>query len=147
MREIMGMTNMLCQALQQQSQDVVNAMNLVCSTKTLIQELREIGWGELFATVKSFYEKHNIEIPDLNDVHSTTRFGRSRLEENQVTIEHFFRVEIFFATIDKQLQELNNRFSKQAIDLLTLSCALSPKDNYKAFNLDTICPLVEKYYP
>ncbi|XP_058783208.1 uncharacterized protein LOC131657874 [Vicia villosa] len=145
--EIMGTTNVLCQALQQQSQDVVNAMHLVCSTKTLIQELREIRWNELFATVKSFCEKHDIEIHDLNDVRSTTRFGRSRLEENQVTIEHYFRVEIFFTTIDKQLQELNNRFSEQAIDLLTLSCALAPTDNYKAFNLDTICTLVEKYYP
>ncbi|XP_058734040.1 uncharacterized protein LOC131605734 [Vicia villosa] len=147
MKEIMGITNILCQALQQQSQDVVNVMHLVCSTKTLIQELREIGWDELFATVKSFCEKHDIEIPDLNDVHSTTRFGRSRLEENQVTIEHYFRVEIFFTTIDKQLQELNNRFNEQTIDLLTLSCALAPTDNYKAFNLDTICTLVEKYYP
>ncbi|XP_058755986.1 uncharacterized protein LOC131629208 [Vicia villosa] len=147
MKEIMSVTNMLCQALQQQSQDVVNAMHLVCTTKTLIQELREDGWDKLFTCVKSFCEKHNIEIPDLDDVHSTTRFGRSRLEENQVTIEHYFRVEIFFTTIDKQLQELNSRFSEQAIDLLTLSCALSPKDNYKAFNFDTICTLVEKYYP
>ncbi|XP_058734484.1 uncharacterized protein LOC131606207 [Vicia villosa] len=135
MKEIMGVTNMLCQALQQQSQDVVNDINLVCSTKTLIQELREDGWNKLFTCVKSFCEKHDIEIPDLDDVHSTTRF------------EHYFRVEIFFTTIDKQLQELNSRFSEQAIGLLTLSCALSPKDNYKAFNFDTICTLVEKYYP
>ncbi|XP_058757218.1 uncharacterized protein LOC131630469 [Vicia villosa] len=147
MKEIMSVTNMLCQALQQQSQDVVNAMHLVCTTKTLIQELREDGWDKLFTCVKSFCEKHNIEILDLDDVHSTTRFGCSRLEENQVTIEHYFRIEIFLTTIDKQLQELNGRFSEQAIDLLTLSCALSPKDNYKAFNFDTICTLVEKYYP
>ncbi|XP_058740888.1 uncharacterized protein LOC131613191 [Vicia villosa] len=103
MKEIMSVTNMLCQALQQQSQDVVNAMHLVCTTKTLIQELREDGLDKLFTYVKSFCEKHDIEIPDLDDVHSTTRFGRSRLEENQ--------------------------------------------DNYRAFNFDTICTLVEKYYP
>jgi len=90
---------------------------------------------------------HDIEILDLNDCHSTTRFGRSRLEENQVTIEHYFRVEIFFTTIDKQLQELNSRFSEQAMDLLTLSCSLSPEDGYKAFDVDTICTLVQKYYP
>jgi len=40
--------------------------------------------------------------------------------------------------IDKQLQELNSRFSEQAIYLLTLSCALSPEDKYKAFDVDTI---------
>jgi len=34
-----------------------------------------------------------------------------------------------------------------AMDLLTLSCALTPKDSYKAFDVDTICTLVDKYYP
>jgi len=37
-------------------------------------------------------------------------------------------------------------FSGQAMNLLTLSCALSPGDSYKSFNIDTICTLVEKYY-
>ncbi|XP_058742087.1 uncharacterized protein LOC131614532 [Vicia villosa] len=146
-KEIMGITDMLCQALQKQNQDVVNAMDLVRSTKSFIQDLRENGWDILFSTVTSFCEKHGIEIPDLNDIHSATRFGRSHLEESQVTIQHYFKFEIFFTTIDKQLQELNRRFSEQAMDLLTLSCALSPKDEYKAFNIDTICSLVEKYYP
>jgi len=63
---------------------------------------------------------------DLNDCHLATIFGRSRLEENQVTIEHYFRVEIFYTTVNKQLQELNSKFSEQAMDLLTLSSALSP---------------------
>lgn len=147
MKEIMGVKNIIFQDLQQQSQDVVNVMHLFCTTKTLIQELRQDGWDELFTCVKSFCAKYDIEIPDLDDVHSTTRFRRPHLEENQVTIEHYFRVKIFVTTIDKQLQELNNRFSEQAIDLLTLSCAFPPKDNYKAFNFDTIHTLFEKYYP
>lgn len=42
---------------------------------------------------------------------------------------------------------MNSKFSEQAVDLLTLSCALAPKNNYKDFNLDTICTLVEKYCP
>ena len=33
------------------------------------------------------------------------------------------------------------------MDLLTLSCALTSKDSYKAFDVDTICTLVDKYYP
>ena len=35
----------------------------------------------------------------------------------------------------------------QDIDLLTLSCALSPEDKYKAFGVYTLCTHVEKYYP
>lgn len=57
MRDIMGITDVLCQALQQQSQDVVNAMQLVRSTKALIQSLREDGWDKLLKNVTSFVKK------------------------------------------------------------------------------------------
>ena len=61
----MGKTDVLCQALQKQDQDVVNAMDLVRSTKRLIQDLRDDGWDELFSNVTSFCQRHDIEIPDL----------------------------------------------------------------------------------
>jgi len=54
MREIMRITNVLCQALQQKSQDIVNAIRLVCSTKGLIQNLRENGWDKLLKNVTFF---------------------------------------------------------------------------------------------
>jgi len=43
MKEIMGIIDVLCQALQKQSRDVVNVLLLVHSTKALIQDLRENG--------------------------------------------------------------------------------------------------------
>ncbi|XP_062166907.1 uncharacterized protein LOC133873191 [Alnus glutinosa] len=46
-----------------------------------------------------------------------------------------------------QLQELDNRFSEHAVDLLRLSAALSPQDVYNSFKIDDICSLVEKFYP
>ena len=62
-------------------------------------------------------------------------------------MEHYYRVDIFYITIDKQLQELYNRFSERALELRTLTSVLGPKDCYKAFDADQICTLVEKYYP
>ena len=56
MKEIMGITNVLCQALQQHSQDLLNVMHLVSTTKSLIQELRDDGWEPLLASVISFCE-------------------------------------------------------------------------------------------
>jgi len=86
MKEIMGITNVLCQALQKGSHDVVNFMRLVRSTKALIQDLEKmVGISCLLVC-----EKHEIEILDLNDCHLATIFRHSRLEENQVTIEHYF---------------------------------------------------------
>ncbi|XP_025684945.1 uncharacterized protein [Arachis hypogaea] len=37
MKEIIGITNVLCQALQQQSQDILNAMHIVSTSKLLLQ--------------------------------------------------------------------------------------------------------------
>ena len=51
------------------------------------------------------------------------------------------------ATIDKQLQELKCIFNEQAMKLLIVNSVLDPKDAYKAFNIDKICTLVDKYYP
>jgi len=62
------------------------------------------------------------------------------------------RVEIFFVTTDKQLQELNCRFNDQtnwviindqAMELLILK----QWDSHKGFNIDKICIYVDTYYP
>ncbi|KAK1621256.1 hypothetical protein QYE76_026773 [Lolium multiflorum] len=43
MKELMGITDLLCKKLQQKSQDIVNAMHDVATTKELIQKLRDDG--------------------------------------------------------------------------------------------------------
>ncbi|PRQ51924.1 putative HAT dimerization domain, ribonuclease H-like domain-containing protein [Rosa chinensis] len=144
MKEIMGITNGLCQALQQKNQDILNAMHLVSDTKALIQKFREDGWENFLGKVISFSNKYEIDIPDLNAPYFE---GRSRRRKRDVTLEHHFHVDIFVAAIDVQLQELNCRFGESAMELLTLGSALEPKNAYKSFNIETICLLVEKYYP
>jgi len=62
-------------------------------------------------------------------------------------VNHHYRVDIFTAIIDQQLQELNNRFNEQAIEFLKLSIILNPRNNYKSFNIEDICLLVDKFYP
>ncbi|XP_023875697.1 uncharacterized protein LOC111988160 [Quercus suber] len=65
-KETMEITDKLCQALQSQSQDILNAMHLVSSTKALIQKFRDDGWDGLLITVISFCEKHCIDVLDMN---------------------------------------------------------------------------------
>ena len=50
-KETMEITDKLYQALQSQSQDILNAMHLVLSTKALIQTFRDDGWDGLLAIV------------------------------------------------------------------------------------------------
>ncbi|XP_075661315.1 uncharacterized protein LOC142631114 [Castanea sativa] len=65
-KETMEITHKLWQALQSQSQDILNSMHLVSSTKALIQKFRDDGWDGLLTTVISFCEKHCIDVLDMN---------------------------------------------------------------------------------
>ncbi|XP_061360890.1 uncharacterized protein LOC133304843 [Gastrolobium bilobum] len=142
MKEIMGITEILCQALQQKSQDILNVMQLVSSTKELIQELRDDGWKRILESVVNFSKLHEIDVPDLNAQYIE---GRGHRQHDQITIEHHYHFDIFNSAIDFQLQKLNRRFTEQTMELLSLSSSLDPKNGYKAFNVYDICSLAEKY--
>ena len=136
MKNVIWITDVLCQALQQKSKDILNVMHLVTTTKTLIQKLRDDGWETLLKEVTSFCKHQDIEVPDMDACFSSV--GRSRRKQKSVTVEHHYQVDIFTAIIDQQLQELNNRFNEQAIKLLKLSTTLDPKNNYKFFSVEDI---------
>ncbi|XP_017624765.2 uncharacterized protein LOC108468389 [Gossypium arboreum] len=144
MKEVLGITDKLCQALQRRSQDILNAMSLVLTTKDLIQKLRDDGWNELLKNVISFCESSELDFPDMNAQYIV---GRSHNKKEDVTVEHHYRVDIFFATIDTHLQELKSRFNENVVELLTLTIALDPKEFFKLFDIDKICILVNKFYP
>ena len=70
----MGITDKLCQVLQNQSQDILNATHLISSTKKLIQQFRDEKWDDLLATVISFCKDRGIDVPDMN-ARYVARFG------------------------------------------------------------------------
>ncbi|XP_052620868.1 uncharacterized protein LOC111892149 [Lactuca sativa] len=146
MKEVMGKTDILSQALQKKSQDILNAMELVSATKESLNDFRNNGWDSLLEQVKIFCEKHQVDVPDMQAPYTSTRY-RPRKNDNQFTFAHFYRVDLFTSTLDKQLHELNSRFNDQAMELLSLSSTLVSKEHPKVINIDQICLLVEKYYP
>ena len=68
-KEILGITYILCQALQQKSQDILNAMHHVSTTRALVQKMREDGWDSFLETTKSFCEKYEIDVPDMSGLY------------------------------------------------------------------------------
>ncbi|KRH16126.1 hypothetical protein GLYMA_14G133900v4 [Glycine max] len=117
------------------NQDILNVMSLVSTTKSLLQRMRESSWDGFFKEVESFCEKHEIIVP-----HMTTLYIPRR-------VEHYYRINLFIATPDTQLHELNNRFCDNMVELLTLSSTLDPKDLYKSLDMEKICDLATKFYP
>ncbi|XP_025632189.1 uncharacterized protein [Arachis hypogaea] len=135
MRNILEVSHDLCQALQRKNQDILNALTLVSTTKTLIQRMRESSWEAFIKEVILFCEKHEVEVPDMNAMHIPRR-GRTRKIVDQISVEHHYRVNLFLAVIDTQLQEINGRFNDNMVELLTLSSTLDPRENYKLFSVN-----------
>ncbi|KAG9458934.1 hypothetical protein H6P81_003442 [Aristolochia fimbriata] len=80
-------------------------------------KMREDGWNSFFGQVLSFCRKNEISIPDMSSNYAGSR-GRSRRQKDPLIVEHHYRIEVFLAGLDSQLQELNTRFSDHTMDLL-----------------------------
>ena len=75
---------------------------------------------------------HGISIPNFDEIY-ILRGGRARRQPDHFTNDHYFRVEVFRATIDTQLTELNLKFNEKVMDLLSVSVKLVPKMDLPLF--------------
>jgi len=56
-------------------------------------------------------------------------FDRTHLESTNL---HYYRIKVFYAVIDMQLQELNNWFNEVNVELLLYVACLSLTDSFSA---------------
>ncbi|XP_017217245.2 uncharacterized protein LOC108194821 [Daucus carota subsp. sativus] len=145
MHKIMGITDLLCRALQTKSIDILNVVDLVATTKELLQSLRADGFDVLLEYVISVCEKFEIDVPDMNsrymdNIHSVRK-------RDDISIEHHYHYDIFNSAIDYQVEELNYRFNDNAVELLRLSSSLESKNNFSLFDIEQICTLASTFYP
>ncbi|KAG4939289.1 hypothetical protein JHK82_045012 [Glycine max] len=71
MKETMGFTDKLCQVLQQKSQDILNAICLASSIKSLIQELRDSSWGTLLEKLSTTLDpKDSFKLFNARDIYT-----------------------------------------------------------------------------
>ncbi|TYI89427.1 hypothetical protein E1A91_D03G056100v1 [Gossypium mustelinum] len=89
-KEVLGVTDNLCQALQRRSQDILNVMSLVSTTKDLIQKLRDDGWDELLKNVISFCETWELDFPYMNAQYI---MDRSHNKKEDVTFFKLFDID------------------------------------------------------
>jgi hypothetical protein len=140
-------TEQLGQALQKKSHDIVNIVRLVKSTKIILEKMRsDNGWENFICKVVEFCVDHEIVIPNMEETY-ILRGGCAHPQSDHFTIDHYFRVEVFRATLDIQLTELNLRFNEKVMDILLASLNLIAKSGFTSFQASEICKLVEKYYP
>ena len=61
--------------------------------------------------------------------------GRYHRQDDDLTMEHHFKIDIFIVAIDFQLQELKSRFSKLTTELIILSSTLNLNDAFRLFKI------------
>lgn len=145
MNEIFGYTSDFCNALQRREQDIVNAMDLLEFTKAELDVLREdCGWKEFLGKVTSFCVKHKVKVVDMDGKYKPIQ--RSRKFFRDAINYHRFHADMFLGVIDRQLQELNNRFDEVNTELLRCMASFSPAKSFSAFNVDNLVKLA-KFYP
>ncbi|XP_052209297.1 uncharacterized protein LOC127812808 [Diospyros lotus] len=141
---ILEISNELSKALQRKDQDIVNAITLVKICKQSLQVMRDNEWDLFLKAMVSFCEKQNIDVPDMDGVF--IRRGRSRRNTEEMTNLHHFHVDLFYAIIDMQLQELNDRFFDVSTKLLLCIAWLCPNDSFFVFDKEKLIHFAE-YYP
>ena len=72
--------------------------------------------------------------------------GRQRQKSQEITNLHHYRVEIFYAIIGMQLQELNNRFTEKSTELLLCAACLNPSNSFTTFDRKKLICLAQ-FYP
>lgn len=66
MLSLLGITNDLSLALQRKDEDIVNAMDLVHTTRQRLQVIRDEGWESMINGVSSFCEARDISVLNMD---------------------------------------------------------------------------------
>ena len=119
-------------------------MSLVTDVKSCLINLRANDWEPLFEDVKTFCNENCILVPNMDE--AVSRWGRSRKRgRNNITQDHFFSVDTFYAAIDAITTELDHRFNDMTSDLLLGFACLDPRDSFAKFDVDRIAKLTDIY--
>ena len=140
MLQILRITSDLSSLLQKKDQNIVEAMSLVIDVKARLVNLRSEGYEPLLDEAKEFCCENDIPIPNMED--NVPRFGRSRKGgRNNITQDHYFRVDTFYATIDAITTEFDHRFNEVSSELLTCFACLDPRESFSKFDVNKLARL------
>ncbi|XP_071727879.1 uncharacterized protein [Rutidosis leptorrhynchoides] len=140
MLHILGVTDLLSQALQKKDQNILEAVSLVQGMKMTLQNFRSNGFDELLKDVNSFCQNHGLEMFNMDEVYVV-----SRNRKKNFTNQHYFKVYVFYTVLDMIIQEFGDRFSEVSIGLLANMAALSPWNSFSMFDASKLIKLSEMY--
>jgi hypothetical protein len=66
--------------------------------------------------------------------------------KNNITQDHYFRIDIFYAAIDAIITELDHLFNQRSSELLVCFYCLNPRDSFSKFDVDKLIQIADIYY-
>ncbi|XP_024966044.1 zinc finger MYM-type protein 1-like [Cynara cardunculus var. scolymus] len=139
---ILGLTNSLSQALQRKDEDILEAIDLIGTTKGQLQMLRENGFDQVLEKCYSFCDKHKIVKLDMAEAYVNTRNSRKMMN---ITNQHYYNYDIFNTVLDMQIRKFGDRFGEISTDLLQNMATLNPRNSFSQFNKSSILKLSQMY--
>jgi hypothetical protein len=102
------------------------------------------GWDEFLKDIHSFCNKHKVKIPDMDNFYRPVR--RDMRFYVKIKNMHRYHVDMFLSVIDRQLQELNDRFDEVNTYLLICMSAFNHVNSFAAFDKASLVKLAQ-FYP
>ncbi|WOG95842.1 hypothetical protein DCAR_0415171 [Daucus carota subsp. sativus] len=105
-------------------------------------DLRD-GWESFLQEVTSFCESHNVVVVDMS---SSFVDPRRVLRKSEVlTNLHHYRNDMFIDILERQVQELNDRFDEIGTELLFGMSCLDPQNSFSAFDKERLVNFARLY--
>ncbi|XP_042028087.1 zinc finger MYM-type protein 1-like [Salvia splendens] len=142
MRDLLGITHELSLVLQQKEKGIIQALSLISSVKYQLQRYREDGWETVLDQVNKFCELNQISLIDMDG--DTSRPGKRQFEP-VVSNYHHYHVRVFCQIVDSVIQEMNDLFSDDRIEVLRCIACLDPRNSFSQFNVDQLMHFASLY--
>ncbi|CAL5183176.1 unnamed protein product [Lathyrus oleraceus] len=107
--------------------------------------MRNDGWEELISKVMKIYNKHYIDVPDIDALYVHGKKPKRHTRTSSVSNFHHYKHGYLFSDLDLQLHELNVRVDEENIEILKYVLCLSPSFSFVYFDVKKLLNMVELY--
>jgi hypothetical protein len=145
MKDVLGVTNELSLALDSNGWDAKNYEVLLQVAKKQLQVMRDEGWTPFLNKVGMCCNENDIPIATMGEKFVPRRRSKDS-EATTKTYLDYYHVDFFQKVINKQLEVLDMRFTKESSELVLHASCLNPRNSFESFDKDKLVKFA-RFYP
>ncbi|CAM0873579.1 unnamed protein product [Alopecurus aequalis] len=145
MQDVLGVTNELSLALDREGWAAENFAALLQDARKQLQVMRDEGWTPFLNKVGMFCNEHDMYMVTMGEKFVPRRRSKDAEATTKTYLDHY-HVDFFQKVINKQLEELDRRFTTQSSELVLLASCLNPRNSFQSFDKDKLVKFAG-FYP